>query len=123
LSGFLFEGTLEEILKEMKSFIPQGVTLLVYADDLTLVGSNAEDVLRCGKMLEDHLMEYDLTLKEEKEMISSTYYDFDIDLEDGIKGNRSGTVLKFPLGEEAVNSKWVDTLEELRVGIEDQLSR
>jgi len=123
LSSFLFDSTFKEILKEKINFIPPTVTLLVYADDLTLVGSDEEDVVRCAEMLEKHLMEYDLTLKEDKEMISSTYYDFTDDHEEGIKRNRSGTVLKFPLGEEAVNNKWVETLEEMRVGIEDQLSR
>ena len=123
MSSFFFEGTLKEILKELKSFIPANVTLLVYTDDLTLVGSNAEDVLRCGNMLEKHLMEYDLTLKEDKEMISSTYYDFDIDHEDGIKRNHSGTVLKFPLGDETVNIKWDETLKKMRVWIEDHLKK
>jgi len=123
LSSFFFDGTLKEMLKEKINFIPPTVTLLVYADDLTLVGSDEDDVVAFGKVLEKHLMEYNLTLKEEKEMISSTYYDFTDDHEEGIKRNRSGTVLKFPLGEEAVNSKWEDTLNEMRVGIEDQLSR
>jgi len=123
LSGFIFDGTLKEILKKLIGCIPANVTLLVYADDLTLVGSNEKDVVAFGKELEKYLMEYDLTLKEDKEMISSTYYDFTDDHEEGIKRNRSGTVLKFPLGEEAVNNKWVETLEEMRVGIEDQLSR
>jgi len=123
LSSLFFDDTFKEILKEKMSCIPPNVTLLVYADDLTLVGSNAEDVVAFGKVLEKHLMKYDLRLKQDKEMISSTYYDFDIDHEDGIKRNRSGTVLKFPLGEEAVNTKWEETLKEMRVGIEDHLSR
>jgi len=123
LSGFLFDETFKEILKKLIGCIPANVTLLVYADDLTLVGSNEKDVVAFGKVLEDHLLKSDLTLKEDKEMISSTYYDFTADHEEGIKRNRSGTVLKFPLGEEAVNNKWEETLNEMRVGIEDQLSR
>ena len=125
MSSFLFDGTLKEILKKLIGCIPANVTLLVYADDLTLVGSNEKDVVDFGKVLEKHLMKSDLRLKEDKEMISSTYYYYDDtdDLENGIKRNQSGTVLKFPLGEEAVNTKWEDTLNEMRVGIEDQLRR
>jgi len=123
LSSFLFDETFKEIVKEKINFIPPTVTLLVYADDLTLVGSDEDDVVAFGKVLEDHLMEYNLRLKQDKEMISSTYYDFTGDHKEGIKRNRSGTVLKFPLGEEAVNTKWEETLEEMRVGIEDQLNR
>ena len=117
MSGFFWDGTFKEILKEKINFIPANVTLLVYADDLTLVGSDEDDVLRCADMLEKHLMEYDLTLKEDKEMISSTYLNFPISFEDGIKRNQSGTVLKFPLGDEAVNIKWGETLKKMRVGM------
>jgi len=114
LSPLLCRKVLTPILQNVASNLPSSVQIVLYVDDLTIIGDNEGEVVRAHSLLLDYLRIDNLELKDGVEMICKNYLDeTDNSLPSIIKKN-GGEIIGACLGEEAVRKKGDEILERMR---------
>ena len=95
--------------------MPSSVQIVLYVDDLTIIGENEDKVLEAHSLLRNRLGIDNLELKDGVEMICKNYLDEidDVSLPSIIKKN-GGEIIGACLGEEAVRKKGDEILERMR---------
>jgi len=113
LSPLLCRKVLTPILQKVAANLPSSVQLVLYVDDLTIIGDNEGEVVRAHSLLLDYLRIDNLELKDGVEMICKNYLDDEVSLPSIIKRN-GGEIIGACLGEEAVKRKGDEILGRMR---------
>jgi len=93
--------------------MPPSIKIVLYVDDLTIIGEDENEVVRAYSLLLDYLRIDNLELKNGVEMICKNYLDDELSLPSIIKRN-GGEIIGACLGEEAVRKKGDEILERMR---------
>ena len=115
MSPLLCRKVLTPILQKVAASLPSSIKIVLYVDDLTIIGENEDEVVRAHSLLLDYLRIDNLELKDGVEMICKNYLDEtdDVSLSPIIKRN-GGEIIGACLGEEAVKKKGDEILERMR---------
>ena len=114
MSPLLCRKVLTPILQDAAANITSpSIKIVLYVDDLTIIGEDENKVLEAHSLLLDYLRIDNLELKHGVEMICKNYHDDEPSIPSIIKRN-GGEIIGACLGEEAVRKKGDEILERMR---------
>jgi len=90
------------------------IQLVLYVDDLTIIGDNEDEVVKTHSLLLDYLRIDNLELKDGVEMICKNYQEEDDVSPSPIIKRNGGEIIGACLGEKAVKKKGDEILERMR---------
>jgi len=115
LSPLLCRKVLTSILQKVASDLSSSIKIVLYVDDLTIIGDNENKVLEAHSLLLDYLRIDNLELKDGVEMICKNYLDEEDDVSlPSISKRNGGEIIGACLGEEAVKKKGDEILGRMR---------